>query len=48
MEIKNVDIDSIIPYEFNNRIHEQKQIDLIANSINQFGFKFGLVRHYCK
>lgn len=36
-------IEKIIPYEFNNRIHDEKQIDHIANSINEFGFNQPLV-----
>jgi DNA modification methylase len=43
MDIKNVDIKSVIPYEFNNRIHDDKQINLIANSINEFGFNQPIV-----
>lgn len=35
--------DKIIPYEFNNRIHDETQIDHIANSINEFGFNQPLV-----
>lgn len=43
MEIENKPIDEIIPYEFNNRIHDQTQIDRIANSINEFGFNQPIV-----
>ena len=39
MEIKNIAIDSIIPYEFNNKKHDEEQINLLVNSINEFGFK---------
>ena len=31
-------INELIPYEFNNRIHSQTQIDRIAKSIKDFGF----------
>lgn len=43
MQVKNNPINSIIPYEFNNRIHDEKQINLIANSINEFGFNQPIV-----
>lgn len=42
-EIKYLDINSIIPFSRNNRIHSEKQIDLIANSINEFGFNQPIV-----
>lgn len=29
----------LIPYEFNNKTHNEKQIDLIANSISELGFQ---------
>lgn len=29
----------LIPYEFNNKIHDEKQINLIANSISELGFQ---------
>lgn len=38
MEIKNIAIDKLIPYEFNNKKHDVTQIDRIANSIKEFGF----------
>ena len=38
MEIENVAIDKLIQYEFNNKIHDDTQIDRIANSIKEFGF----------
>lgn len=38
MKIKEVEIKSLIPYEFNNKIHDEKQINRIANSIREFGF----------
>lgn len=31
-------IDDLIFYEFNNKIHSEKQIDLIANSIKEYWF----------
>ena len=38
LKISIVPIDSINPYENNARKHSEKQIQQIANSINQFGF----------
>ncbi len=42
-KITLIPTDKIIPYEFNNRIHDERQIDHIANSINEFGFNQPLV-----
>ena len=30
--------DALIPYEFNNKIHDEVQVNRIANSIKEFGF----------
>ena len=38
MIIEEVNIESIIPYEKNNKIHDITQIDRIANSIREFWF----------
>lgn len=38
MKILEKAISSLIPYEFNNKIHTSKQIDHIANSIKEFWF----------
>jgi ParB-like chromosome segregation protein Spo0J len=38
MEIQDVIVDTLIEYSFNNRIHEEHQVDRIANSIREFGF----------
>ena len=38
MKIEEVKIDKIIPYERNNKIHDDIQIDRIANSIKEFWF----------
>lgn len=38
MKIIEKDIDSLIPYEFNNKIHDETQINRIANSIKEFWF----------
>jgi ParB-like chromosome segregation protein Spo0J len=36
MQIVEVDVDKIIPYEWNNKIHDETQINRIANSIKEF------------
>ena len=38
MKIENIDINNIIPYEDNPRVHSDIQIKQIANSIKEFGF----------
>lgn len=38
MKIIEKDINLLIPYEFNNKIHDEVQINRIANSIKEFGF----------
>lgn len=38
MDIENKKLSSLIVYDFNNRNHDQKQIDLIAKSISEYGF----------
>lgn len=43
MDIKDLPIDTLIPYEFNNRNHSEEQINRIANSILEFGFNQPLV-----
>ena len=37
-KIKRVDIDKLIPYENNAKIHSEKQIDKLVESIKEFGF----------
>lgn len=39
MEIKELPIESIIPYDKNAKMHPQDQIDHIANSLERFGWK---------
>lgn len=39
MKIQEINIDSLIPYEFNNKIHDETQVNRIANSIKEFWFK---------
>jgi ParB-like chromosome segregation protein Spo0J len=36
MKIIEKNIDELIPYEFNNKIHDEVQINRIANSIREF------------
>ena len=43
MEITNVAVDKLIPYEFNNKKHDLTQVNRIANSIKEFGFTQPLV-----
>lgn len=38
MNIINKAVKDLIPYERNNKKHDQKQIDNVAKSIKQFGF----------
>lgn len=39
MEIRNIDINMIKAYGKNNKIHPERQIKLIMESVKQFGFK---------
>lgn len=43
MQILDIDINSIIPYEQNAKTHPAEQIGHIANSIREFGFRQPLV-----
>lgn len=43
MKIEQLKIETLIPYEFNNKIHWEEQIDRIANSISEFWFTQPLV-----
>lgn len=43
MKIQEINIDSLIPYEFNNKKHDENQVNRIANSIKEFWFKNPLV-----
>lgn len=38
MEIIEVKVNDLIPYEFNNKEHDEEQINRIANSIKEFWF----------
>lgn len=41
--IEKIKIDEIIPYENNVKVHDEEQINQIANSIKEFGFRQNLV-----
>lgn len=43
MQIEQIDIKTIIPYEFNNRKHNETQVNRIANSIKEFGYNQPIV-----
>ncbi len=43
MQVTEVDINSIIPYQWNSKVHTQEQIHRIANSITRFGFNQPIV-----
>jgi DNA modification methylase len=43
MKIEQLKIDQLIPYQFNNRVHSDEQVNLIANSIDLFGFNQPIV-----
>lgn len=38
MNIQEISVDQLIPYEFNNKIHDATQVNRIANSIKEFWF----------
>lgn len=38
MKITQSSVDELINYEFNNKKHPERQIDLLANSIKEFGW----------
>lgn len=38
MEIENIAVEKLIPYEFNNKVHDETQVNRIANSIKEFWF----------
>lgn len=43
MNIQEISVDKLIPYEFNNKIHDATQVNRIANSIKEFWFLQPLV-----
>lgn len=38
MNIENIKVSDLIPYEYNTKIHDKKQVDNVAESIRRFGF----------
>jgi len=38
MKIIEKKVEELIPYEFNNKIHDEVQVNRIANSIKEFGW----------
>lgn len=38
MKIENIKVNELIPYEYNTKIHDKKQVDNVAESIRRFGF----------
>jgi ParB-like nuclease domain len=43
MKVESVKTDALIPYAFNNKKHPDSQVDMIANSIREFGFNQPIV-----
>lgn len=43
MDIENVKVKDLVPYIRNNKAHPKKQVEMIANSIKEFGFNQPLV-----
>ena len=38
MEVRNISIKDLIPYDRNTKRHDKTQINNVAESINQYGF----------
>jgi hypothetical protein len=36
MKIEEIEVNKLIPYEWNNKIHDEIQVNRIANSIKEF------------
>ena len=43
MKVENFTLEKLIPYSSNNRVHNELQIDRIAESISEFGFNQPIV-----
>ena len=43
MKVEEIDIEKLIPYEWNNKIHDETQVNRIANSIKEFWFQQPIV-----
>lgn len=38
MKVVDLEVNKLIPYDFNNKEHDKEQVKMIANSIKEFGF----------
>lgn len=43
MKVIDLEVSKLIPYDFNNKEHDKEQVNMIANSIKEFGFNQPLV-----
>lgn len=43
MKVVDLEVSKLIPYDFNNKEHDKEQVNMIANSIKEFGFNQPLV-----
>lgn len=43
MKVVDLEVSKLIPYDFNNKEHDKEQVNMIANSIKEFGFLQPLV-----
>lgn len=43
MKVVDLEVNKLIPYDFNNKEHDKEQVNMIANSIKEFGFLQPLV-----
>ena len=43
MEVINLKVADLKPYKYNNKVHTEEQINNIANSIKEFGFRQPIV-----
>ena len=43
MRVVDLEVSKLVPYDFNNKEHDKEQVNMIANSIKEFGFLQPLV-----
>lgn len=43
MKVVDLEVSKLVPYDFNNKEHDKEQVNMIANSIKEFGFNQPLV-----
>lgn len=43
LRIEYIDPDKLVPYENNSKLHPEEQVEHIANSIREFGFRQPIV-----